>query len=597
MVHFPAGQVTGQVIAVRGSRAQIALPAPTPLGPGRPTVGSFLAMKAVSSILVGVITAVEADEGPQGYRARAHVDLTGEIITEADGTARFRRGVTTFPAIGDPVESLSSDVLKVIYGASAGRAIRIGHIAQDASVPAMVNLDSLLTRHFAVVGSTGVGKSSGVAVILNAMVAADPGLRVLVLDSHNEYGRCFGDRALVTGAGDMRLPFWLFNLEEMTDVIYGGRPAVAEEVDILAELIPLAKNHYQSYKAGGERSTLARRAVRSGGFTADTPTPYLIQDLMALIDERMGKLENRASRMTHHRLLGRIEAIRNDPRYGFMFENANLGGDTMASVLSRLFRLDDDGRQVTVLRLATLPGEAVDAVVCVALRLAFEFGLWSDGALPLLVVCEEAHRYASADPTVGFAPARRSLSRIAKEGRKYGVHLGLVSQRPAELDPTIISQCSTLFAMRMTNEDDQALLRSATTDVAAHLLDLVPGLGTGDVIALGDAVPLSTRLRFETLPRQRLPLSEVTVGDRPADVPDRADLVRTVVERWRRASSGQPPCEEEAPALAPDGERASMLRASVTDADRATFLRAPAPEGPDAARPLLQQARASILKR
>jgi DNA helicase HerA-like ATPase len=280
-----------------------------------------------------------------------------------------------------------------------------------------------------------------------------------------------------------------------------------------------------------------------------------------------------------------------------MFENANLGGDTMASVLSRLFRLDDDGRQVTVLRLATLPGDAVDAVVCVALRLAFEFGLWSDGALPLLVVCEEAHRYASADPTVGFAPARRSLSRIAKEGRKYGVHLGLVSQRPAELDPTIISQCSTLFAMRMTNEDDQALLRSATTDVAAHLLDLVPGLGTGDVIALGDAVPLSTRLRFETLPRQRLPMSEVTVGDRPADVPDRADLVRTVVERWRRASSGQPPCEEEAPALAPDGERASMLRASVTDADRATFLRAPAPEGPDAARPLLQQARASILKR
>ncbi len=147
-----------------------------------------------------------------------------------------------------------------------------------------------------------------------------------------------------------------------------------------------------------------RRPTRQNGFTADSPTPYLLQDLINLIDERMGKLENRASRMTYHRLMGRIEAIRNDPRYGFMFENANVGGDTMAAVLSRLFRLEDDGRPITVLRLASLPGEAVDAVVCVVLRLAFEFGLWSDGALPLLVVCEEAHRYASADPAVVLRP-------------------------------------------------------------------------------------------------------------------------------------------------------------------------------------------------
>ncbi|WP_439572065.1 ATP-binding protein [Phreatobacter sp.] len=575
----------GHVISVRGSRAQVGFPAPTPLSHARPTVGSFLSMKAVDSTIVGVVTAVESDSGPHGYRAKAHVDLTGEIVRTADGSAQFRRGVTVFPAIGDAAEALSSDGLRVVYGSSASRTIRIGHIAQNRDVPALVDYDSLLSKHFAVVGSTGVGKSSGVAVILNAMMAADAGLRVLVLDSHNEYGRSFGERALVTGAGDLRLPFWMFNFEEMTDVIYGGRPAVPDEVDILAELIPLAKSHYQSYKVSGERPALARRTVRSGGFTADTPTPYLIQDLMALIDERMGKLENRASRMTHHRLLARIEAIKNDPRYGFMFENANVGGDTMASVLSRLFRLDGDGRQVTVLRLATLPGEAVDAVVCVTLRLAFEFGLWSDGALPLLIVCEEAHRYASADPSVGFAPARRSLSRIAKEGRKYGVHLGLVSQRPAELDPTIISQCSTLFAMRMTNEADQALLRSATSDIAAHLLDLVPGLGTGDVIGLGEAMPLSTRLHFETLPAARVPSSEMTVGRPETGSLGGDELVRTVIDRWRRATSGQSLVEEEAPALVPDAERPSILRAPASD------------HGPGAPTPLLQQARASILKR
>ncbi len=580
-----SGTGIGYIVSVRGSRAQVGLPAPTPLGMYRATVGSFVAMETEEATLVGVITAVEADAAAPNHQARAHVDLTGEIIRSAEGRTKFRRGVRVHPAIGDVVQALTSDDLKVIYGSMSSRTIKIGHIAQDRDVPAVVDFDNLLTKHFAVVGSTGVGKSSGVAVILNAMMNADPSLRVLVLDSHNEYGRSFGSKALVTGASDLKLPFWMFNFEEMTDVIYGGRPGALEEIDILAELIPLAKGMYQSYKSGGDRPTLARKAARSNGFTADTPSPYLIQDLMALIDERMGKLENRTSRLTYHRLLGRIEAIRNDPRYGFMFENANVGGDTMGAVLTRLFRLEGDGRQVTVLRLASLPGEAVDAVVCVALRLAFEFGLWSDGALPLLVVCEEAHRYASADPSVGFAPARRSLSRIAKEGRKYGVHLCLVSQRPAELDPTIISQCSTLFAMRMTNEQDQALLRSATSDIATHLLDLVPALGTGEVIGVGEAMPLSTRLAFDTLPRDRVPSSEMTSYLPDAASLDRPELVRTVIERWRRATVSQAVSEDESPAIAPDAERPSILRAPLGELQ------------PASGAPLLDQARASILKR
>ena len=151
---------------------------------------------------------------------------------------------------------------------------------------------------------------------------------------------------------------------------------------------------------------------------------------------------------------------------------------------------------MTIMQLAGFPAEVVDSVVSVLSRMAFDFGLWSDGASPLLFVCEEAHRYAPADPKIGFGPTRRALSRIAKEGRKYGVFLGLVTQRPAEIDPTIISQCSTLFVMRLSNDRDQALIRSAVSDAGASLLTFVPSLGTGEVFAFGAGVPLPTRMKF-----------------------------------------------------------------------------------------------------
>src|SRR5205807_7829076 len=224
----------------------------------------------------------------------------------------------------------------------------------------------------------------------------------------------------------------------------------------------------------------------------------------------MGKLENRSSRMTYHRLITRIESVCNDPRYAFMFENANVGGDTMAEVLSQLFRLPPNGKPITVMQLAGFPSEVVDAVVSVICRMAFDLGLWSEGAAPLLLVCEEAHRYASADRSIGFGPTRRSISRIAKEGRKHGVFLGLVSQRPAELDATIISQCSTLFAMRMINDRDQAILRSAVSDAAANLLDFLPSLGTGEVFAFGEGVALPTRVKLKQLPPQMLPRSDAS---------------------------------------------------------------------------------------
>jgi DNA helicase HerA-like ATPase len=192
---------------------------------------------------------------------------------------------------------------------------------------------------------------------------------------------------------------------------------------------------------------------------------------------------------------------------------------------------------MTIMQLAGFPAEVVDSVVSVLGRMAFDFGLWSDGALPLLFVCEEAHRYASANHKVGFGPTRRAISRIAKEGRKYGVFLGLITQRPAELDPTILSQCSTLFVMRMANENDQNIVRSAVSDAAASLLAFVPALGTREVFAFGEGVPIPTRLKFRALPKEKLPASEA-VANASADFGRKVDqhFIDVVIDRWRGAT-------------------------------------------------------------
>jgi DNA helicase HerA-like ATPase len=536
----------GSVMSARGSSATLSLPFEETRDGDRATVGRFVAIEAGGKSLIGVITEMSAEGpgGPSGRNALASLDLVGEIV-RAGGEAHFRRGVSSYPAIGDVAELIGGEELRLIYRSGGRRSIEIGTLAHDQTIAAGVNVDDLVSRHFAVLGTTGVGKSSGVAVLLNEILLARPDLRVFMLDGHNEYGRCFGEQANVLGVRNLRLPFWMLNFEETVDVVYGGRPAVAEEVEILAELIPRAKSRYNQYKGGaGERLGLKKEDPRSDGITVDTPIPYLIQDLLSLIDDRMGRLDNRSMRLHYHRLMMRIDTIRNDARYAFLFENANVGGDIMGEIINQLFQLEPGGKPITVMQLGGLPAEVVDAVVCVLARTAFEFGLWSEGAAPLLFVCEEAHRYASADASSGFHPTRRALSRIAKEGRKYGVFLGLVSQRPAELDPTIISQCSTLFVMRLANERDQALLRSAVPDAAANLLAFVPSLGTREVIGFGEGVPVPARMTFKELPPGRVPRTDMAgqVGA-GASTPG---FVEAVVERWRGATMSHKPMPGEA---------------------------------------------------
>ncbi|WBL81687.1 DUF87 domain-containing protein [Bradyrhizobium xenonodulans] len=573
----------GRVISVRGSLARVGLLAESrmPVSEVRATVGRFVSIRSSSSVIVAMITEVSCENlsSSDNYIAAASVDLLGEILNAAD-KPKFQRGVTNYPTIGDAVDLITSQELRTIYAPTGSDQINVGFLQQDRSVVAYVDIEEMLSKHFAVLGSTGVGKSTGVSLLLNEILKARPNLRIFLLDVHNEYGRCFGDRALVLNPRNLKLPFWLFNFEEIVDVLFGGRAGVPEELDVLAEVIPIAKGVYTQYQ-NADRIGLKRIDPKQVGFTVDTPVPYRLVDLISLIDERMGKLENRSSRIIYHKLISRIEAVRNDPRYAFMFDNANVGGDTMAEVISHLFRLPANGKPMTVMQLAGFPAEVIDSVVSVLCRMAFDFGLWSDGVSPMLFVCEEAHRYASADRNVGFGPTRKAVSRIAKEGRKYGVYLGLITQRPAELDATIISQCNTLFTMRLANERDQALLRAAVSDAAANLLSFVPSLGTREVLAFGEGVALPTRLRFKEVPPHQLPRGEATISSVPS-VTSGHDMhfVGAVLERWRGATSQRDvpndPVFSAPPAKSMSSLEAPMLQPSMgLDPDRFSLLKKP----------------------
>jgi hypothetical protein len=512
----------------------------TPESAARATVGKFIGVLSGSSVIVGMITEIAERPLPEqdaNSRSTALIDLVGEIRANAAGSAYFQRGVSEYPMIGEPAMLMSDRELRLIYCGVSPKPSNVGVLQQDQSIPAAVDVEQLVSKHFAVLGTTGVGKSSGVAILLQQILGERPDLRIFLIDPHNEYGRCFGDKAQVLTPRNLRLPFWLFNFEETVDAFFGGRPGVDEEVEILSEAIPEAKAAYLQLKGSNDRALAKKKDPRSIGYGVDTPVPYRIEDLITVIDERMGKLENKSSRTTYNKLLQRIQTFRNHPRYGFMFENATVGGDTMAEVVSHLFRIPANGKPMTIMQLAGFPAEVVDSVVSVLSRMAFDFGLWSDGASPLLFVCEEAHRYAPANSKVGFGPTRRALSRIAKEGRKYGVFLGLVTQRPAEIDSTIISQCSTLFVMRLSNDHDQALIRSAVSDAAANLLSFIPSLGTAEVFAFGAGVPLPTRMKFRELPVAQRPTSEAGGNTRvAAGIAADRDMIGSVIERWRAST-------------------------------------------------------------
>ncbi|HZA02421.1 MAG TPA: DUF87 domain-containing protein, partial [Hyphomicrobiaceae bacterium] len=449
----------------------------------------------------------------------------------------FNRGVTIYPSLGDRVRVASKAELEWAFCGDAGTSVRVGCIRQDASIPAMVRVDDLLGKHFAVLGTTGTGKSCTTALILRSILQKNPAAHVVLLDPHNEYGTAFAEWGEVISPRNLQLPFWLLTFEELVEVLMGDAQSRKAEVEILQELIPVAKSRYSSGRSKLNEA-LRKGVLDPGRFTVDTPVPYRISDLTSLIDERMGKLENRKDLQPYRQLRTRIDTISQDARYAFLFGSLTVV-DGMAQILGRIFRVPVNEKPITILELTGLPTEVINVVVSVLCRMTFDFAMWSEGQVPVTLVCEEAHRYVPANTNLGFEPCKRAIAKIAKEGRKYGASLCIVTQRPTEIDPTILSQCNTVFALRMSNDRDQQIVQSAVSDTGSGLLEFLPALGQREAIAFGDGVTLPVRIKFDELPKTALPRSSTarfsekwqkSVGDE--------GFLDQIVDRWRATHVG-----------------------------------------------------------
>ena len=531
----PGNRFLGRVVACNGSRATIAAVAEaggtdlTELWSVGRLISISVGKNRVAALVYSMNTqSVGWGEG-QDNLFRIEVELLGEVRVGPDGREEFSSGISAYPYLGAIAHRIRAADLMRIFDAGKGNSCVIGKLTQDESIDAAIHIPSMLSKHFAVVGSTGVGKSTAVSLLLHKAITADPKLRVLILDPHNEFSAAFPRHSVVIDTDTLDLPFWLMRLDEFSEVVFRGRPAVPEELDALRDLIPEARRAFR-----GSDSTLMRRQTEKSSVTADTPVPYRMADLLALIDERIGRLEGRQEKPHLRSLKMRIISAINDPRYHFMFSN-NTITDTIMETIAKIFRIPGDGKPICTFQLAGIPSEVINSVASVLCRMAFELALWSDGAIHMLVVCEEAHRYIPADPNLGFFPTRQAIARIAKEGRKYGVSLGIITQRPGELDQTILSQCSTLFAMRLANDHDQEIIRSAIPNSSISTISFLSSIGNGEAIAFGEAIAVPMRMRFSRVDEQLLPKASGNAAKVSEESPDTVDL-RTIISRMRSIS-------------------------------------------------------------
>lgn len=574
----PADGSIGRIVSVTGAKAIVILDGNIKkmgLSSGdRPEMGTLLAIDTADTVVLSIVSAlsvpVPAQREGESEIWIAELGLCGEIWKDDNGEAKsFNRGVTAYPSLGDRARLASKDELLMAFCGDGKASVRVGSLRQDSTIPALVRVDDLLGKHFAILGTTGTGKSCTTALILRSILKDNPAAHIVLLDPHNEYATAFKEYGEVISPRNMQLPFWLLNFEEIVEVLIPDARRKAE-IEVLQDLIPIAKARYSAGRSS-ENQKLRRNAADSNRFTVDTPVPYRISDLTSLIDERMGKLENKKDLSPYRNLRGRISAITGDARYGFMFGSLTVY-DGMAQILGRIFRVPVNNRPITILELTGIPSEIVNVVVSVLCRLTFDFALWGEGRVPVTLVCEEAHRYVPADETTGFGPAKRSIAKIAKEGRKYGASLCIVTQRPSEIDPTILSQCNTVFALRMSNDKDQRIVHSAVSDTGSGLLEFLPALGQREAIAFGDGVSLPVRIKFDEMSKDELPRSssasfsecwQKPIGDE--------DFLEQLVERWR--SSGTESDDN-------DGGQIAMLADSVgikDQKDKPASLRRAAP--------------------
>jgi DNA helicase HerA-like ATPase len=499
------------------------------------TFGGMVKIRTAKAFAFGMVSRVwigEVDASCSKGQKMINVDLLGEAIPTngAANALSFRRSISIYPQLGADILPVTKEDMAMIYARPDGACVRVGSISAENDLAAYVLTDALLGKHFAILGTTGSGKTCSVSLILRSILDVNQNGHIVILDPHNEYGKFFGDSAAVFNPENMHLPYWMMNFEELCSVLVSkeGDQRQAETL-ILKHAVREARIRYAGDDAWEQ-------------ITVDTPVPFRLGELERIIGDSMGQLNRAESSSPYVRLQHRIESLSADPRYAFMFAGL-LVRDTMSSVLSRLLRIPVNGKPVTIIDLSDVPGEITDVVVSVLCRLTFDFAVWSSSneSVPVLLVCEEAHRYVPQDGSLGFDLTRQSISRIAKEGRKYGVSICLVSQRPTELSTTILSQCNTVFALRMSNAHDQSFVQRALPDAAGGLLSALPSLDTREAIAVGEGVSLPMRLLFDELGTGERPRSG-TAAFAKSWQDDTADIgfVDRTIERWRARRREEP---------------------------------------------------------
>jgi hypothetical protein len=520
----------GEVVEIAGSGSQIRMNTANLLAlqsHADPSVGMSGQVGSQIKMLVGnswLLANVRTLRAGDNGDLVAHVDFLGEGSKDSAGKlSNFRRGVTRYPIPGCAVLPVTTEDLRGIFAASDEPHIEIGTVYPTDDIRGALYVDPMLSKHFAVLGSTGTGKSTSVALILHRISQLSPEGHIVMIDPHGEYSAAFKNCGEIFNVDNLQLPYWLMNFEEHCEVILTTQGQERQrDADILAKSILAARIK------GKDLSTL-------GKVTVDSPIPYLLTDLNAILVNEMGKLDRAGDTQPFQRLKTKLDELRADPRYTFMFSGM-LVSDTMGALLAKMFRLPSQGRPISIVDVSGVPSEVTSVVVSILARMVFDYAIWSrtEAQRPLLLVCEEAHRYVPKDEHASGQAVRKILERIAKEGRKYGVSLGLITQRPSDLAEGVLSQCGTIISMRLNNDRDQACVRAAMPEGARGFLDAIPALRNRECIVCGEGVAIPIRVRFDDLePEKRPASSDPSFARLWRETGDEAAIIQRTIKRWR----------------------------------------------------------------
>lgn len=523
----------GVVLEIAGSGSQIALdmqriadcmkdPDPSVQMAGQ--VGSQIKIRVGDAWLLANVRDQRKDRRTEGGII-ANIDFLGEG-GEEKLTGRihgFKRGVTRYPIPGAMIYPATTRDLEQIYASDGRASITIGKVFPTKDIRAGLYIDAMLGKHFALLGSTGTGKSTSAALILHRICEAAPKGHIVMIDPHGEYSAAFRTTGQILDVSNLQMPYWLMNFEEHCEVLLSSSGNDRQtDSDILAKCLLAAR-------------TKNRLAQVMGKITVDSPIPYLMSDFSNILQDEMGRLDKATSSAPYMRIKQKLDELKADPRYQFMFSGM-LVGDTMVEFISKIFRMPGNGKPISIIDVSGVPSDITSTVVAVLSRLVFDFAIWGrdEKTRPVLLVCEEAHRYVPNEKNADGSSVGKILSRIAKEGRKYGISLGLITQRPSDLAEGVLSQCGTIISMRLNNERDQAFVKAAMPEGARGFLDSIPALRNRECIICGEGVAIPIRVAFDNLEEHKRPASEdpsfVELWNKDGN---EEELVERVVMRWR----------------------------------------------------------------